>query len=307
MIMKSILKASHLTALVATCVFLTASAQAQSWLTNGLVAYYPFNGNANDAAGTNNGTVNGATLATNRFRTSNTAFFFNGTNYINIGPVVSRFDVMSMSAWISTTNTQTPEQAIVAKPQYGIPWTGSRLGVYNGSFDSGFSTISNQPYAAFGNVYVTNGLWHQGVFVNNGTNLQIFIDGNLASTVSHAVLVCTNSSDMLIGMEFTNLYGGTTRRNFFGIIDDVRIYNRALSSSEVSQLYAVESQLPTMNIASTTNGPAVFYASTNGSIYTIQMATNLASPVWATVTNGVPVYGLQITNPPPNAFFRVVN
>jgi len=51
----------------------------------------------------------------------------------------------------------------------------------------------------------------------------------------------------------------------------------------------------------------VFYASTNGSIYTIQMATNLASPVWATVTNGVPVYGLQITNPPSNAFFRVVN
>ena len=51
MIMKSIFKASHLAALVIACVFLTASAQAQSWLTNGLVAEWKLEGDANDTIG----------------------------------------------------------------------------------------------------------------------------------------------------------------------------------------------------------------------------------------------------------------
>jgi hypothetical protein len=81
MIMKFILKASHLAALVIACVFLTASAQAQSWLTNGLVAYYPFNGNANDASGSrNNLEIHGTTLQTDRFGNSNACFEFNGSS-----------------------------------------------------------------------------------------------------------------------------------------------------------------------------------------------------------------------------------
>jgi hypothetical protein len=47
---------------------------------SGLVAYYPFNGTANDAVGTNHGTVNGATLTTDRFGNVNSAFNFDGIN-----------------------------------------------------------------------------------------------------------------------------------------------------------------------------------------------------------------------------------
>ena len=48
-------------------------------LKDGLVAYYPFNGNANDESGNgNNGTVNGATLTTDRFGNTNKAYSFNG-------------------------------------------------------------------------------------------------------------------------------------------------------------------------------------------------------------------------------------
>ena len=66
---------------------LAAHAQAPSFLTNGLVAYYPFNGNANDASGNgNNGTVFGATAGTNRFgKLTNSSFNFNGTSqYISL-------------------------------------------------------------------------------------------------------------------------------------------------------------------------------------------------------------------------------
>ena len=60
---------------------LAVNAYSQSFLTNGLVAYYPFNGNANDASGNgNNGIVNGATLASDRFGRANQAYSFNGTN-----------------------------------------------------------------------------------------------------------------------------------------------------------------------------------------------------------------------------------
>ena len=63
------------------------SAQVPSYVpTNGLVGYWPFNGNSNDVSGNaHNGTSNGSTLTTDRFGTSNSAYSFNGANnYISI-------------------------------------------------------------------------------------------------------------------------------------------------------------------------------------------------------------------------------
>src|SRR5579862_7873648 len=60
---------------------------SQSFLTNGLVAYYPFSENANDASGnSHNGTVNGAVLTTDRFGQTGQAYQFNGVNaFISVG------------------------------------------------------------------------------------------------------------------------------------------------------------------------------------------------------------------------------
>src|ERR1039458_7332306 len=83
--MKSISKTTRLAALLIAGTFIAVNGFAQTFVTNGLVAYYPFNGNASDAFGTNNGTVYGATLTTNRFGIPNAAYYFNGTNnYIDI-------------------------------------------------------------------------------------------------------------------------------------------------------------------------------------------------------------------------------
>jgi hypothetical protein len=90
---------------------------------------------------------------------------------------------------------------------------------------------------------LNNGVWHQGVYVNNGTNLQLFVDGQLVGTESYSPQVSTSQEAMLIGKEFPTNWGVGTR-NFTGAIDDVRIYNRALSSNEVAQLFAIESQIP---------------------------------------------------------------
>jgi hypothetical protein len=75
---------------------------AQDWLTNGLVGCYPFSGNANDMVGTNNGTVYGAVLATDRFGIPNSAYSFNGSSsYIDCGsPAALAFTSnFTVTAW----------------------------------------------------------------------------------------------------------------------------------------------------------------------------------------------------------------
>src|ERR1017187_5394463 len=77
-----LMKINHVAALFILGTWLAVNGYSQSFLTNGLVAYYPFNGNANDASGNgNNGTVYGATLTTDRFGISNSAYCFNGTSH----------------------------------------------------------------------------------------------------------------------------------------------------------------------------------------------------------------------------------
>ena len=80
--------------------------------TNGLVGYWPFNGNANDASGNgNNGTVNGATLTADRFGNPNSAYQFNGSgsgNSITI-PNSSTLNItgpMSFSLWVKMSTPQ---------------------------------------------------------------------------------------------------------------------------------------------------------------------------------------------------------
>src|SRR5215213_8904042 len=76
-----------------------------------LVAFYPFNGNANDASGKgNNGNVNGASVATDRFGNSNAAYDFDGVNdFIQIANH-SSLDLnyhFSISVWFYQTSSIT--------------------------------------------------------------------------------------------------------------------------------------------------------------------------------------------------------
>src|SRR5260221_13841153 len=95
--LRIILGIAALTAIVITT-------PAQSFITNGLASYYPFNGNANDSIGTNNGTVHGAVLSTNRFGQANSAYSFNGSSsYLDLGsPANLAFtNNFTLSAWCS--------------------------------------------------------------------------------------------------------------------------------------------------------------------------------------------------------------
>src|SRR5437879_4544762 len=95
---------------------LAVNGHSQSFLTNGLIAYYPFNGNANDATGSgNNGIVAGAVLTTDRFNQPSSAYSFNWTNS-SIG-IPAFFDAgqpnYTISFWFNTANTQPLEQNLI--------------------------------------------------------------------------------------------------------------------------------------------------------------------------------------------------
>jgi hypothetical protein len=62
---------------------------------------------------------------------------------------------------------------------------------------------------------------------------------------------------------------------------------------------------PNLGIAVYSNRPAVFFPANGNGNFGLQVATNLASPVWVTVSNYIPLAGFLVTNAPSNAFFRL--
>jgi hypothetical protein len=86
---------------------------------NGLLAWYPFNANANDAGpAAHNGTVNGATTTSDRFNNSNSAYYFDGVDdYISIADNSANFQpqVFTIAAWVLFENFSNYYSQIICK------------------------------------------------------------------------------------------------------------------------------------------------------------------------------------------------
>lgn len=227
---------------------------SQSFLTNGLVAYYQFNGSALDASGNgNNGTVYGATLTTDRFGQRSEAYSFNGSSWIDIGSVVSRYDLLTLSAWVYSTDSSAGpySHAIVTKPRFAPSGAGLRLDLYDGKLETGFNNSAVNLVVSDTNSAI-DGRWHHAVAVANVTNVLLYVDGHFSGSAPFPSNPVTSAASMFIGKESE----GGELRFFTGLIDDVRIYTRALSPAEVQQLYVIETTPP---LGFETNGLVAFY------------------------------------------------
>ena len=224
----------------------TLFAQVPSYVpTNGLVGYWPFNGNANDESGNgNNGTVNGAVLTSDRNGSSNSAYLFNGTtDYINILASNSlNFETnnkFSISYWVKAQSLSTSQLSIVLNKQTSLGstqdgWNSNietnnkcTLRIQNGTstssctFNSGSTLISPSIY------------YHVVQIFDNGT-YKIYINNASVSQGSCAALIGDNTSNMFIGKP---IWTAPNAKGTNGIIDDIAIYNRALTDQEVTNLY----------------------------------------------------------------------
>ena len=199
--------------------------------TNGLVGWWPFNGNANDESGNgSNGTVNGALLTTDRNGNANKAYSFDGVNDEIFTSRSSSTD-FSISAWYLINQSQPYSPIIDAynanwevvikqlDPCY-IEWTGTN---YNEKI-SGLSPPIQT--------------WHQvAITMQNGT-LKLYVNGQL--TQSYNLISTINSNGQLY---FGHSKSGTSQF-LNGKLDDIGFWNRALTQSEISALYSAQSSTP---------------------------------------------------------------
>lgn len=210
----------------------TIKAQLPSYVpTNGLVAFYPFNGGANDISGNaNNGTVNGATLTNDRNGLPSAAYNFNGiNNYIQIphNVLLNLTNSLTISVWYNT-NDISLSQRLIDKTTNNVadswlldhrPSNQARLIVSTGQ------PLSNANLAA-SNIYVHLVVTYDGALV------KFFKNGILENSVALTGATPINSNPVMIGANST-----LNASWFKGVIDDVGLWNRALTQSEITALY----------------------------------------------------------------------
>jgi len=239
-----------ITLLTFVMIMFMASGGVSADVISELVAYYPFNGNANDeSVNTNDGTVNGATLANDRFGNADSAYSFDGIDdYIDFGDDASlQFTgtpSMSVFGWAKLSGAGT----FIGIDKYnsqGGSTGGANIGYYLAFFDTGVTTVVR---AGFGDgvetkidasTNINDGAWHLVGWTWDGSDVNIYVDGALDFTQPYTTSITDNSQALSLGKRIdlpTNLYTG--------LMDDIRIYNRALSSSDITELQNEPNPVP---------------------------------------------------------------
>lgn len=238
---RSELPMKHVLLLLSLAIGLDARAD----LTNGLVAFYPFNGNANDASGHGlNGTVFNATLANDRFGNPASAYSFTGSSdcYISVpsAPALQLTTNLTISFWMNRSSV-APYADIICK--------GDAEQSYSVTFDTvnansgiGFNR-QNAVVMALSRTPTPTNQWMQVVCTLDRTNAVIYYNGTIVTNGVGVTLGTGNGA-----LTFGTIRSGTPA-SFSGLLDDIRIYNRALSTAEVQQLYLYEAELPSLSVA----------------------------------------------------------
>lgn len=211
-------------------------------LQQGLVVCYPFSGDANDGSGNgNHGSVNGATLTEDRFGNANSAYRFDGINdYIIIPENSLKNNNYTYSFWAKPSSIP-PSPNSYALLSIGGPgadqgvtlsnnYIGGSIGWAMVSYNRNGGAISSN---SVGSLPVV-GTWYHIVQSRSNSTVNFYVNGVLIgvrSTNGQLAGYSVHSPGATIGCRSSLI------QFFHGSIDDVRIYNRALSETEVTALY----------------------------------------------------------------------
>lgn len=219
------------------CSFISHGQSIPTYIpTDGLKAWYPFNGNANDESGNgNNGSVVGATLSTDRFGKTSTSYYFDGSAEIDCGTDGSlNIDECTLSAWVYYKPNVEHWQTIFAK------YDESDLGSY------GLYILDNQAEVWFslkGNKYVevlsidtlASNQWYNVVATHSvASGTKLYLNGMLnASDPTNFNVLQAPSHEFRIGSQ-GDFYPVKLEK---GKIDDIGVWGRVLTKSEILGLY----------------------------------------------------------------------
>jgi hypothetical protein len=209
-------------------------------LAQGLIAHYEFEGDANDSSGNgNHGTENGEVAYTTGV--SGQAASFDGVDdFVNLGNLPND-SVASYSVWFKT-NQDKRNQAIIGDYVYSSYIDGSALILMGSEAPSErlwFYTENDSKGSGGRSDAVSNGNYHDGewyhaIGVIDETEVRFYINGVLVATEVRSY--ASSNNDFYVGYADTDPSGSFTDTFFNGQIDELRIYNRTLSQTEIAQL-----------------------------------------------------------------------
>lgn len=209
--------------------------------TNGLVGWWPFNGNVNDESGNgNNGVLNGPILSADRFGSPNSSYSLNKSNYeyINVSQTnnLNILSNISISLW-TYINSSGPYNHYVNKTDPNGSPTGIQFVLSSNAQGIYFYYGSNPQYFQT-NTTVSLGMWHHlSVTYNydgNPTNSEckFYVDGICTDSFPTTVNLLPSTFDLKFGS-----YANASFNTVDGIVDDIGIWNRALTQCEIQDLY----------------------------------------------------------------------
>lgn len=290
---------------------------------NGLLGWWPFTGNAVDSSGNgNDGTVNGATLTTDRFGNANQAYGFDGNDSILISNLNSS-STWSISFWFQTPSTNNFSLRYmlgfgnVSLSNFGLPGFGVSGNVTSAG---GCVNIPSNKILIFDGQQQCNGVytqqfqqqtWYHTVITKNNNNYAIHIDDSL---VWNGILSNFLLNKLIVGTRHT-------LGNYTGKLDDIGIWNRSLTECEIQNLYQATSLLSVDDISICQNGTGTLVAQTsfNGGNFqwsngaqssSINVSTPSTNTYYVSYTlNGLTCTDSAVVNVIPNqpAFFPSVN
>ncbi len=212
----------------------------ETQLKKGLLAYYPFNGNANDESGNDyHGVNSGAELTTDRHGHLNSAYDFDGTDIIDIPKhdKINFLDRFSFSVWVKAGTVKTfmyilnksnnvAEQDLVLKLNH------------NNYPHFSFRNHVSESHVFNANKRINIDEWVNIIFTRDESKVQkIYINSVLQGVKFETNKIDWISSSLAIGDLPLYNHGGLYVHGFLGVIDDLRIYDRVLLEDEINYLY----------------------------------------------------------------------
>ena len=217
---------------------------ANNPVTSGLIAAYEFSGNANDVSGNgNDGVVNGATPTADRFGNVGSAYSFDGVDdRVELSGELGGLAVLTQSLWLKLGNEpdgdflQTPNGNLGYDPgtsSLGISITEDRIGGVTGN--------PHTRYLYFEPVgYSPENWFHVAVVIEAGNTSSLYLNGVQVDIEPRSIDggVVGDTPGSVIGSGWVSNKFPSYRNFYDGSLDDVYIYDRALSPAEVQTLYS---------------------------------------------------------------------
>jgi gliding motility-associated-like protein len=266
-------------------------------LQNGLVAYFPFCGNANDATGNgNNGIVKGARLTRDRFNNDLSAYEFSSSSDNSITGVLNTplGSLFTISFWVKRNTNQLPGGSVQADKEWMFSSGNSQVG---GATNIGITNNSRSlRYGPWGNdgndaSYVIDNSWQHIVQTYSNGQFKIFVNGKLYNTSTEAVNL--QNGAFSIGCQLSPFL----QQGFDGVIDDVILYNRDLSANEISSLFNAGTP-PIISWSTGATTSSIFVSPNIKTTYKVTVTDGINSCTDSVVVN-VNSSELKLTNPAP--------